>query len=127
LVAQNSNLLESRIAVEKVAENIESITEDYKKIADINEKFDDVINKLNSQLEGSIEFSKTMTDLRENLDGVGESLQKEVKELTYGSVNKMEEVMQKTLSDFGSKLGSISGKLADDFEKVQRALEIKNN
>lgn len=127
LISQDSNLRESRMAVEKVAENIESITNDYQKISDINDKFDEVVKKLNSQLEGSIEFSKTMTELRENLEGVGEALQKEVKEMTYGSANKMEETMQQTLSDFGSKLASISGRLADDFEKVQRALEIKND
>ena len=43
------------------------------------------------------------------------------------SLENFEEINRKTLSNFGSHLANISGKLAEDFEKVQNALSLKKD
>ena len=81
-----------------------------------------MIEKLNAQLQGSIDFSTAMKELSTDMEGAGDAIKKEMKEITLGAADEMEKTMNKTLADFGSSLADISGRMADDFQRVQSML-----
>lgn len=113
--------------VERVSSSIEEMKVNYQKIAEINQTFDELVTKLNTQLGGAMELGRRLTELSESLEGSGEAIKREMQEITYTATNEMEKTMNQTLADFGSQLASISARLVEDFRIVQEALRINRN
>jgi DNA anti-recombination protein RmuC len=118
---------ETKDAVESMDTSILSMKESYENIQNLSRDFEDLIKSLNNQLSGSVEFSKAMADISDDLEGSGKMIKDEVKDIMMGVTNELEDTMRKTLTMFGENLASISGKMADDFERVQEALSRSNN
>lgn len=118
---------ETKDAVDGMDSSILSMKESYENIQNLSRDFEDLIKNLNNQLSGSVEFSKAMSDISDDLEGSGKMIKDEVKDIMMGVTNELEDTMRKTLTMFGENLASISGKMADDFERVQEALSRNNN
>lgn len=124
--SQTENMKSVKISLDTTVDSIENVKKSFEEIVVIKQKFDELLQNLNAQLEGSLDFATSMKDLTQDLEGSGKVIKEEMKEITYGAANEMEKTMNKTLADFGSSLADISGKLAEDFEKVQKSLETSN-
>jgi len=127
IISQTENLQATEISFTKAVESMSDIQKSFEDILNIKEKFDDLLVNLNAQLKGSIDFASSMKELSTDLDGAGKMIKEEMKDITYGAANEMEKTMNKTLADFGSNLADISGKMAEDFRRIQQMLENKNN
>ena len=64
-------------------------------------------------------------EVTRSINTLADASLKQMVDKNTGVLKEFEEVNMKTLQDFGGHLASISGKLADDFRKVQEALSIK--
>ena len=113
---------ETKDAVESMDTSILSMKESYENIQNLSRDFEDLIKNLNNQLSGSAQFSRAMAEVSDDLEGSGKMIKGEVKDIMTGVANELEETMRKTLTMFGENLASTSGKMVDDFEKVQLAL-----
>ena len=89
---------------ETIRNEVESVVKT--SINEMKTSSENMVNKINSMVENSIS-----------------SMQNKNNE----SLENFEEINRKTLSNFGSHLANISGKLAEDFEKVQNALSLKKD
>lgn len=118
-------ITQTKNAVEGMEDSISSMKESYENINKLSYDFEELMKKLNEQLSGSYTFSERMSELSSDLEGSGDMIKNEVKEIVNGTVNELEEVMRKTLTDYGENLSVISGKMTEDFKKVQEALAIK--
>lgn len=121
--SQTENMKSVQVSLDTVAESMQHSRQSLEEILVIKQKFDELLKELNAQLQGSVDFASAMKDLRTDLEDSGKAIREEMKEITYGAANEMEKTMNKTLADFGSSLASISGKMAEDFERIQRMLQ----
>lgn len=121
--SQTENMKSVQDSLGTVTESLDNVAKSLSEIVTIKEKFDALLEQLNAQLQGSIDFSTSMKDLSSELEGSGKMIREELNEITRGAADEMEKTINKTLSDFGSSLASISGKMADDFERIQQMLE----
>ena len=98
----SESLLTSAAVMEKTQKN----AEEFKSIADA----------LKEQLEAMGAAMTGFKSLAESLKDSGKSIRDE-----------MEEITKRSIDSLGSRLASISEKLADDYEKVQRAMSAISN
>lgn len=125
--SQTENLKSVNTSLNTAEEGINKVKDSFAEIVSIKEKFDDLLKNLNAQLQGSLDFATSMKDLTTDLEGSGKVIKEEMKEITYGAATEMEKTMNKTLADFGSSLADISGKLAEDFSRIQQSFENSEN
>lgn len=125
--SQTENMKSVHESLGAVTDSMNAVAESLNEITVIKQKFDELLEQLNAQLQGSLDFSTSMKDLSSELEGSGKMIRDELNEITRGAADEMEKVINKTLADFGSNLASISGKLAEDFERVQQMLENSSN
>jgi methyl-accepting chemotaxis protein len=125
--SQTENMKSVHESLGAVTDSMNAVAESMNEITVIKQKFDELLEQLNAQLQGSLDFSTSMKDLSSELEGSGKMIRDELNEITRGAADEMEKVINKTLADFGSNLASISGKLAEDFERVQQMLENSSN
>lgn len=125
--SQTENLKSVKITLGTAEESISKVKDSFADIVSIKEKFDELLKNLNAQLQGSLDFATSMKDLTTDLEGSGKVIKDEMKEITYGAATEMEKTMNKTLADFGSSLADISGKLAEDFSRIQQSFENSEN
>lgn len=127
ILSQTENMKSVADSLSTTEKSMSEVKDSYQEIVSIKEKFDELLKNLNAQLQGSLDFADAMKDLTTDLEGSGDVIKEEMKEITYGAATEMEKTMNKTLADFGSSLADISGKLAENFGKMQRALDSHEN
>lgn len=121
--SQTENMKSVQSSLDTIATSINDVAKSMNEIVVIKEKFDQMLEKLNAQLEGSVDFATSMKGLASEIEGSGKMIREELNEITRGAADEMEKTINKTLADFGSSLASISGQMATDFERVQQMLE----
>lgn len=83
-------------------------------------------NEISSLVQESIKNMQTHAeDISKNINAISDTAMKNMLEKNNETLQNFEEINQKTLQDFGGHLASIAGKMADDFRRVQEALQIK--
>lgn len=83
-------------------------------------------NEIGSLVAESIKNMQTHAeDISKNINAISDTAMKNMQEKNTETLQNFEEINQKTLQDFGGHLASIAGKMADDFKRVQEALQIK--
>lgn len=87
------------------------------------QEFDNTAKELKESLEVMGQSMTGIKELAESLQDSGKQIRDEMNEIMRGATDEMQKTMNKTLADFGSNLASISGKMADDFERIQHMLE----
>jgi len=87
------------------------------------QEFDRTAAQLKESLETMGSSMSGLKDLADVLENSGQKIRDEISEITHGATDEMQKTMNKTLADFGSSLASISGRMADDFERIQQMLE----
>ena len=113
-------LLETQVSA---SSDLEQMRENYEKIAEINETFDILVQKLNNHIQGGLDLTSALNELSDELTDSSDEIKKELLSITKNSAIEMEKTMNKTLADFGSSLASISSRLATDFRVIQEILE----
>jgi methyl-accepting chemotaxis protein len=82
--------------------------------------------ELKSIVEASIKDMRTHAEeFTLNVNSMAETSLKNMQEKNTQTLKSFEELNLKTLQDFGGHLASISGKMVEDFRKVQEALSVK--
>lgn len=87
------------------------------------QEFDHIAAQLKESLETMGASMTGLKNLADTLENSGRKIRDEMRETTQGAAEEMQKTMNRTLADFGSNLASISAKMADDFERIQRMLE----
>lgn len=87
------------------------------------QEFDRIASQLKESLEAMGSSMTGLKDLADTMENSGRKIRDEMNEITQGAAEEMQKTMNRTLADFGSNLASISAKMADDFERIQRMLE----
>lgn len=121
--SQTENMKSVQDSLGVVTQSMDGVNQSLGELVVIKEKFDAMLEQLNAQLEGSIDFATSMKGLSSEIEGSGKMIREELNEITRGAADEMEKTINKTLADFGSSLASISGQMANDFERVQQMLE----
>jgi len=121
--SQTENMKTVQDSMAVVTQSMDGVNQSLAELVTIKEKFDAMLEQLNAQLQGSVDFASSMKDLSSEIEGSGKMIREELNEITRGAADEMEKTINKTLADFGSSLASISGRMADDFERIQQMLE----
>jgi len=134
-------IAESNQRIERLNHEFKSVIEKLNQMLGSTLEFSQAMKSLSNELSGSGEIIRNETrniveSSIKNLGSHAEETIRNINSITETSLNNMrdqnnkvlknfEEINMKTLSAFGENLASISGKLTEDFKKIQEALSTK--
>ena len=116
---QTKNMQSMRDSLSEVSQRVNDMTDSYKQISQISQQFDELIEKLNAQLQGSISFATTMGELRESMEGAGDIIKDEITKMTKGAVEEMgimKDQVRETTTRMTEEMERATRKTLDDLQ-----------